>query len=118
MKMGTQDQFLLQFSEEQQAIKQTVKEFAEKLEVKPEGFIAYKLDADKEDWVSGIICKNPFYYDKKVGEFLSRHEKIIVNLRSHHPLKTDKQYYLERVRIIQIPYGVFGFKILNIRGDW
>ncbi len=88
------------------------------LELKPEGFIEYKLDADKEDWVSGIICKNPFYNDKKVGEFLSRHEKIIVNLRNHHPLKTDKQYYLEEVRIIQIPYGVFGFNILNIRGDW
>lgn len=89
-----------------------------KLELKPEGFISYKFEADKEDWVSGIICKNPFYNDKKVGEPLSQHEKIIVNLKSHHPLKTDKQYFLEGVRIIQIPYGVFGFNILNIRGDW
>ncbi|MCK4795892.1 MAG: hypothetical protein KAT05_00850 [Spirochaetes bacterium] len=88
------------------------------LELKPEGFISYNLDADKEDWVSGIICKNPFYNDKKVCDFLSRHEKIIVNLRNHHPLKTDKQYYLEGVRITQIPYGVFEFNILNIRGDW
>lgn len=88
------------------------------LELKPEGFISYKFKADKEDWVSGIICKNPFYNDKKVGEFLSQHEKIIVNLKSHHPIKIDKQYYLKGVRIIQIPYGVFGFNILNIRGDW
>jgi hypothetical protein len=88
------------------------------LELKPEGLISYKFDADKEDWVSGIICKNPFYNDKKISEFLSRHEKIVVNLRSHHPLKIDKQYNLKEVRIIQIPYGVFDFNILNIRGDW
>lgn len=85
------------------------------LELKPEGFISYELDADNEDWVSGIICKNPFYNDKKVSEFLSRHEKIVVNLKHHHPLRTDKQYYLESVRIIQIPYGV---NILNIFGNW
>jgi hypothetical protein len=88
------------------------------LELKPEGLISYKLSADKEDWVSGIICKNPFYNDKNVSEFLSRHEKIVVNLKHHHPLRTDKQYYLERVRIIQIPYGVFNFNILNIFGNW
>ncbi len=86
------------------------------IEVKVEGYLRYKFD--NEYWISKIICKNPYFYDKTLNEELTQHEKIIINVGNHHKYMANRRYCLNGARIIQIPYGVFKFNILNIRGDW
>lgn len=90
----------------------------QKITLHKEGLIAYKSRLDNELWTSGVICKNPFYGIEKIDPHLSKHEKIIINLRNHHPASDNPQYFLEEFRGVPIPYSGFEFVVLNIRGDW
>ena len=71
-----------------------------------------------DDWVSKIIVENPLYGNKNFNDYLSRPNKIVVNLIDHHPFESDKNYFLNELRIIPIPYGNFNFVLLKILGNW
>ncbi len=83
-----------------------------------EGFLVYKNLFGGEYWVSKVILKNPFYNIRKVEEYLSTNEKLIVNLIDHHPLEMEKNFFLRKLKIIPIPYDNFPFVALSIHGNW
>lgn len=86
------------------------------IKLENEGCVIYKEpNTEERYWVSGIIIKNPFY-NKEIDD-LSQNEKIIVNIKSHHPANIKKEYFLLSVSIFDIP-GVFHIAVMNIIGDW
>ena len=83
------------------------------IELKNEGCFINKYG--DEEWVSKVVCNNPFYGNKNTDPF--QNEKLVINLKDHHPFNDKKQYFLEQIKIISIPSS-FDFKVLNIRGNW
>ena len=83
------------------------------IKLKNEGFLMHKY-MDKE-WISKVVCNNPFYGNKDLDIF--QNEKLVINLRDHHPFNEKKQYFLEQARIITVPSS-FDFKVINLRGNW
>lgn len=83
-----------------------------------EGFVVYKSFGDREYWVSKVILENPFYGKKEDDEYLFLHEKIVVNISDHHPLDMKKDYFLNKLLIMPIPYYNFPFVALRFLGNW
>ena len=71
-----------------------------------------------ENWVSKVIFENPFYETENCNEYLSQLKKIVVNLSDYHPLESNENYFLRELIVQPIPYGNFGFNIIQIRGNW
>ena len=70
------------------------------------------------NWVSRIIFENPFYEAENCNEYLAQLKKIVVNLSDYHPLESNKNYFLRELIVQPIPYGNFGFNIIQVRGNW
>lgn len=83
------------------------------IKLKNEGYFTHKY-MDKE-WVSKVVCDNPFYGNKDTDIF--QNDKLVINLRDHHPFNDKKEYFLEQVQIVTLPSSL-GIKVLNIRGNW
>jgi hypothetical protein len=61
-----------------------------------------ELDATPEDWVTGIVARNPFYQESDLAEpegwpgQAHASELLLCDLRSHHPLdKLPDTYHLD-----------------------
>jgi len=86
------------------------------LNLNKEGFVVYRSFG--EYWVSKVILENPFYGKKEDDEYLFLHEKIVVNISDHHQLDMKKDYFLNKLLIMPIPYYNFPFVALRFLGNW
>lgn len=99
-----------QFIYQEEEVK-SKREYLDKVKLENEGFVLYD-----EDWVSKIVCNNPFYKNNDINKILSQNEKLVVNLRDYHPFNFSKKYTIEQFTIIPMPYD--DFILLNVRGNW
>jgi hypothetical protein len=68
--------------------------------LEPNGYLVARdgIGSTKEDWVIGIVAKNPYRYRDKNNpdgwpELVAQSELLICDLRSHHPLNKPREGY-------------------------
>jgi len=108
-------------------------ELEENIEVKKIGFLKLKDDllfddGGEEEWVDGIICKNPFYdgikfedkndsiFSDRTLDLLKSFENCIVFLPYYDTVGSESTYYLREVRLIRVLSSGFSSLCVNAIG--
>jgi Restriction endonuclease len=74
---------------------------ADAMPLEPVGYLVtpQTIGGDEEDWVTGIVAKNPYRHGDKANpdgwpELVAQSELLVCDLRSHHPLDEPREGYL------------------------